>query len=139
MYVVGRVNQGIRRAMRVGLRPWGLSVQQYTTLSILAARPDLSNAQLARRALVTPQSMLEILAMLERRGLVQRRADPTHGQILRATLTPAGNALLKTADPAVEEIHAQIFDGLSAPERAAAERALRRAMGRLSSAGQPND
>ena len=133
MYVVGRVNQGIRRAMRVGLRPWGLSVQQYTTLSILAARPDLSNAQLARRALVTPQSMLE------RRGLVQRRADPTHGQILRATLTPAGNALLKTADPAVEEIHAQIFDGLSAPERAAAERALRRAMGRLSSAGQPND
>ena len=26
MYVVGRVNQGIRRAMRVGLRPWGLSV-----------------------------------------------------------------------------------------------------------------
>jgi len=139
MYVVGRVNQGIRRAMRVGLRPWGLSVQQYTTLSILAARPDLSNAQLARRALVTPQSMLEILAALERRGLVQRRADPTHSQILRATLTPTGHALLKTADPAVEEIHAQIFDGLSVAERAAAERALRRAMGRLSSAAQPKD
>ena len=83
--------------------------------------------------------MLEILAMLERRGLVQRRADPTHGQILRATLTGAGHALLKTADPAVEEIHAQIFDGLSAPERAAAERALRRAMARLSSGAQPKD
>src|SRR5207302_776665 len=33
----------------------GISVQEYTTLSVLRARPGLSNAQLARRALLQNQ------------------------------------------------------------------------------------
>jgi hypothetical protein len=53
---------------------------------VLRARPGLSNAQLARRSLVAPQS---ILAKLERRGLVGREVDPGHGRILRATPTEA--------------------------------------------------
>lgn len=83
-YVVGRVNQGIRREMRARLAQWKLSVQEFTTLSVLSTRPGLSNAQLARRALVTPQSMIEILSKLERRGLVRREVDPDHARILRS-------------------------------------------------------
>src|SRR5919206_377822 len=73
IYMVGRVNQGIRREMRARLSQCELSVAEYTTLSVLAARPELSNAQLSRRALVTPQSMIEILGQLEERGLVRRK------------------------------------------------------------------
>jgi len=53
-YVIGRVDHGIRREMRRRLTDHGLSVQQYTALSVLRSRPGLSNAQLARRSLVTP-------------------------------------------------------------------------------------
>jgi DNA-binding MarR family transcriptional regulator len=81
IYIVGRVNQGVRREMRARLAPLNLSVQEYTALSVLRARPGLSNAQLARRSLVTPQSMIEILAKLERRGLVKRAVDPEHARI----------------------------------------------------------
>src|ERR1700692_4871710 len=107
LYVVGRVNQGIRREMRERLAEWDLSVQEYTALSVLQTRPGLSNAQLARRALITPQSMIEILAKLERRTLVARQVDPGHRLILRATLTPAGQELLKAADPAIRAIQDQ--------------------------------
>ena len=45
-----------------------LSLNQYTTLSVLDQRGGLSNAQLARRSLVSPQSMNEVLLALEQRG-----------------------------------------------------------------------
>jgi DNA-binding MarR family transcriptional regulator len=113
IHVVGRLNQGIRREMRTGLRELGLSVQEYSALAILRARPGLSNAELARRALVAPQSMLEILAKLEHRGLARRSVDPGHGRILRAVLTPAGHDLLARADPAIEAIQDRLFEHVS--------------------------
>jgi DNA-binding MarR family transcriptional regulator len=133
IYMVGRVNQGIRREMRARLRDCELSVAEYTTLSVLAARPELSNAQLARRALVTPQSMIEILAQLEARGLVQRQVDPAHGRILRATLTPKGHEVLDTATPGVDALNEELFAGVPARAREAALRAMRKAMENLSS------
>jgi DNA-binding MarR family transcriptional regulator len=133
IYMVGRVNQGIRREMRARLSECELSVAEYTTLSVLAARPELSNAQLARRALVTPQSMIEILGQLERRGLVRRQVDPDHGRILRATLTERGHDVLATATPGVDALNEELFAGVPARERRAALAAMRAAMENLSS------
>jgi len=132
IYVVGRVNQGIRKQMRTCLAQWGLSVQEYTTLSVLSARPGLSNAQLARRALVTPQAMIEILAKLENRNLVRREVDPSHGRILRAELTPEAEALLGEADPAIHAIQDELLKSVPEDERLAAIRAMRTAMTNLS-------
>jgi DNA-binding MarR family transcriptional regulator len=132
MYIVGRVNQGIRREMRARLAQWSLSVQEYTTLSVLDARPGLSNAQLARRALVTPQSMIEILGKLERRGLVQREVDPDHRRILRAELTPDGSDLLREADPRIQAIQDAMLESVPEAERVAAMRAMHVAMRNLS-------
>jgi DNA-binding MarR family transcriptional regulator len=133
IYMVGRVNQGIRREMRARLSECELSVAEYTTLSVLAARPELSNAQLSRRALVTPQSMIEILGQLERRGLVQRAVDPDHGRILRATLTPKGHEVLAIATPEVAALNEELFAGVPANQRRAAQAAMRAAMENLSS------
>ena len=132
IYMVGRVNQGIRREMRIRLSRWNLSVQEYTTLSVLDARPGLSNAQLARRALVTPQSMIEILAKLEVRGLVRREVDPDHGRILRAELTHAGRELVCAADPQIQAIQDEMLALVPGQDRAAAMRAMRTAMAHLS-------
>jgi DNA-binding MarR family transcriptional regulator len=115
VYVVGRVNQGVRRGLQARLTRWQLSISEYTVLSVLEARPDLSNAQLARRSLVTRQSMTRIIASLERRGLVTRRTDPSHGRILRAGLTPAARKLLEALAPAVRELQDEMLADV-APE-----------------------
>lgn len=137
IYVVGRVNQGITRQLRSALSAFGLSVQEYTALSVLQARPGLSNAQLARRALVTPQSMIEILAKLEARGLVARQVDPDHGRILRAGLTGDGAALLARADPAATAVQDDVFRAVSERDRKALMRGMHSAMLRLSA--EPED
>ncbi len=136
IYVVGRLNQGITRELRAVLREWDLSVQEYTSLSALELRPGLSNAQLARRALVTPQSMLEILGRLESRGLLRRNIDPTHGRVIRNELTDSGRQVLEAAAPQVDQLQDRIFAGLSPAQRKSVTAALSTAMSRLSTRGR---
>jgi DNA-binding MarR family transcriptional regulator len=114
------------------LRRWDLSVQDYTALSVLRSRPGLSNAQLARRTLVSPQSMLEILARLEQRGLLAREVDPAHKRVLRAQLTVAGTTLLDAADPSVQRLQDQVFAGVTSAQRRSMMAALGTAMRHLS-------
>ena len=132
VYVIGRVNQGVRRELQARLARWQLSIPEYTTLSVLEARPDLSNAQLARRSLITRQSMTRIIASLERRGLVTRRADPSHGRILRAGLTPAARKLLDALAPAVAELQDEMLADVEPEHREIMLAAMLSCMRRLS-------
>ena len=124
LYLVGRIDRVVRRAMGTVLEAQGLSVNQYATLSVLDRRSGLSNAQLARRALVSPQSMNEVLLALEQRGLVRRRAHPDHGRILQARLTAKGRTLLARCDAEVHQVEARMVSGLSEDEQAALRGAL---------------
>ena len=139
IYAVGRVNQGILREMRARLAAFPLSVQEYTTMSVLAARPGLSNAQLARRALVAPQSMIEIVAKLEGRKLVRRRVDPGNARVLRAELTSSGRALVGRADPVIAEVEKHVLGALPADERDAVVNGMLRVMRELSGGGHDRE
>ena len=132
VYLVGRVSQGVRRELRRRLEPFGLSVPELTALSVLQRRPGLSNAQLARRSMITPQSMNDVVAALERRGLMERRGDPAHRGILRARLTPAGRRLLRAVEPVVEGLQEEVLADVPEGEREVVVRALLSAMARLS-------
>jgi DNA-binding MarR family transcriptional regulator len=131
LYVIGRVNQGIRREMRKRLAGWDLSLPEYTALSVLEDRPGLSNAQLSRRSLITPQSMIEVLGALEARDLVRRDVDPAHARVLRAALTPAGRELLASVKPAVAALEDQLLEGVPPRQRAVVLAALTTMMDRL--------
>ncbi len=132
-YVIGRVDQGVRREMRRRLEPFGLSVPEYTALSILDAVPGLSNAQLARRSLITPPAMLEVLASLERRGLVERHNDPAHARIRRAELTEEGTRTLRASSREVDHLSDELLDAVPADDRDAVRRGLVAVMNRLTS------
>jgi len=131
-YVIGRVEQGVRRELRARLGPLALSVPDVTTLSVLRGRSGLSNAQLARRALTTPQSMIEVLASLERRGLVVRRADAANARIMRAELTDPGRRLLARADAVVAKLEDELLAAVSPDAREQVRAALLSAMAELS-------
>ena len=124
LYLVGRIDRVVRRHINDAVKGRGLSVNQYTTLSVLDRRSGLSNAQLARRALVSPQSMNEVLLTLERRGLVRRRAHPEHGRILQTRLTAKGRRLLAACDAEVHQVEARMIGDLSPGEQAALRHGL---------------
>ncbi len=116
-YVIGRLDRALRRQLDERIGEHGLTTLQYTTLSVLRARSGLSNARLARRALMTPQSMSEVLARLEVRGLIRREPDPDHGRILRVELTAAGHEALEACDRVVDDIEATMLGPLGEGDR----------------------
>ena len=112
-YVVARLHRAIRRGIQERLAPHGLSVSQYTALSVLRNRPGLSNAQLARRTFVTPQAMNEVVASLEEAKLIKREVDLNHKRILRARLTARGNRIFERLDAEIGDLEEQMLAGLS--------------------------
>jgi DNA-binding MarR family transcriptional regulator len=112
-YLVGRLDRLLRRRLGDALARHGLTLAEYTALSVLRSRPGLSNAQLARRTLITPQSMNEVLAHLVGLGLVSRRPDPDHARVLRTELTAAGKRTLAAANRTVAAIEREMLSGLT--------------------------
>jgi DNA-binding MarR family transcriptional regulator len=136
-YVVGRLDRALRREIGALVAPHGLTVPQYTALSILRDRAGLSNAQLARRSYVTPQSMNEVIAKLERDGLVARSPAANHGRVLEMTLTRAGHDVLQRCEDAVTEMESRMLADLDDDARAQLLKALKDCVHRLG-AGLPD-
>jgi DNA-binding MarR family transcriptional regulator len=115
-YVIGRLDHVLRRRIAELVEPHGLTVSQYTALSVMRSRPGLSNAQLARRALITPQSMNEVLAQLTTRKLIRRHPDPAHGRAIRTDLTAHGEHVLGECDREVDALEDDLLAGMHVSE-----------------------
>lgn len=112
-YLFGRLNRVLRKRLGEVLRPFDVSVAQYTTLSVLHVRGNLSNAELAKRAFITPQAMNEVMQGLEARKLVSRRPSSSHGRIVQLLLTRRGLDLLDECNRAALQLEQWMLAGLS--------------------------
>src|SRR5579871_5807686 len=117
-YCLKRAQHALRTRMDRALRPLGLTAPQYAVLSAIELDPGVSNAALARAAFVTPQSMQGIVGNLERLELLNRRADPAHGRILRGELTTRGRRVLRQAHARAGEIESVMTASLRPDETA---------------------
>ena len=124
-YVMGRLDLALRRSLSEGLASVGVTLPQYTALSVLRDRGALSNAQLARRVLITPQSTIKVIAALEAKGLITRVPDPDHGRILRTLLTPNGHDVLDACDRVATEVEAKMLEELTSDQREALHAGLK--------------
>jgi DNA-binding MarR family transcriptional regulator len=113
-YALKRAAAALRAAMDAELRGHGLSVPQYACLELLAQRPGLSNAELARGAFVTRQAMHQLLAGLRAAGLVTGDGE---GRGTRLALTTAGAERLARASGAVAAVQERMLASLSPGER----------------------
>jgi DNA-binding MarR family transcriptional regulator len=112
-YAIGRLERAVRLRLAEVTRRFGLTVAQYTALSVLHARGELSNAQLARRSFVTPQAMNEIVKALATAGIVAQRPHARHGRIVQIRLTPQGEGALARCDAAVHRVERAMLARLS--------------------------
>ena len=120
------MDRTIRRALEDLIRDQAVTVLGYTALTVLAARPGLSNAQLARRSFMTPQGMNQALAVLTERGLVDRRPDELNRRVQRLELTPKGAEVVEICAERVERFEQQLLAALTVDERAELNSLLRR-------------
>jgi DNA-binding MarR family transcriptional regulator len=128
IYAIGRLDRAIRRELRLRLaKELDLTVPQFTALTVLRSRSGLSNAQLARRSLVTPQAMQEVIAALEARGLIERTQAAHHQRILQTKLTAEGRRIARRGDRIVDELEGLMLVGVSPAEHRRFLASVRRA------------
>jgi DNA-binding MarR family transcriptional regulator len=120
------------------LRPAGLTPIQYMVLSILSRRGTWSTAELARRFQIAPQSMTEIVAVLQKKTLVARSKSLAHGRIVNIRLTAAGIRRLDRCNLAVDRLERAVFADLDAGELAQFRDSLGTALLKFAAPGRKN-
>ena len=116
LYLVHVLTHATRARLDGALEPFGVSSFQFTVLSVIARNEGLSSAALSQRFHVTPQAMGELVQLLERKGLIQRKEDPKNRKILRLKLTVAGNEVWKATNAVVTAFEHTLFAGRSEAE-----------------------
>jgi DNA-binding MarR family transcriptional regulator len=116
IYLIRRAQLLVYTSLADCLREYKLTPMQYMLLSVSRQRGEMSSAELARRFAVTPQSINEMIAALQRKHLILRKTATEHRRILRISLTADGARLLRICDREVDQLENRLFDGLSGRE-----------------------
>lgn len=123
-YLLRQAANACRHRVERALADLDVTHPQFTLMTMLNAYPGLSSADIARLALLTPQTVSVIIANLERAGSIQRRPHSIHGRILQIELSQSGLRLLEQCRERVHAIEQQLAEGLSEHEEAAIRRWL---------------
>jgi len=118
-YLLRQAHQAFRAAAQPELGPLGLTLPQYSVLTVADAEPGLSGAGLARDSMLTPQTTNEIISLLVGAGLLERRPDARDKRLRRMFVTAAGRDLLARARPAVDAVERRMTASLSDADLAA--------------------
>ncbi len=120
-----RAQHALDLALDHELQALDLTPAQYTALAAIDSDPKLSNAELARQCHVTAQTMHRVVALLERDGMVARKAHPTHGRIQELSVTRKGHGALTKARKIVDKVESAFLSSASERDVKAATRVLR--------------
>jgi DNA-binding MarR family transcriptional regulator len=134
LYLIKQLELAVRAQLDEVLRPMAITPLQYTALTVLERRSDLSTAELARNAFVTDQSAADMVAVLEDRDLISRLPDPVDRRRRVLRLTSAGQALLDRTRGDVEAVETQMLAPLSPSEATSLRRYVSACRSALSSA-----
>ncbi|WP_037090199.1 MarR family winged helix-turn-helix transcriptional regulator [Rhizobium sp. 42MFCr.1] len=123
-YLLRQAAGGHRNRMDRALAHLSVTPPQFVVMTMIKAYPELSSADIARMALLTPQTVGVIIANLERAALIFRSPHPVHGRILRVSLTEKGSNLLAECRTQVQFLEEQLVAGFGEMEEATIRRWL---------------
>jgi DNA-binding MarR family transcriptional regulator len=124
-----------RLTLERALADLGITPPQFVVLTMLRAYPGLSGADLARVALLTPQTVGVIIRNLERDGAIRKTPHPVHGRVLQWTLTRRGGNLLDQCRRRANALERRLTAGLGAKGQATVRRWLSKIASELSQGG----
>src|SRR5688572_3860150 len=138
-FLLKSLQHTLRQTFDEALRKQGveLSFAQFAALFNLHSDPGVTGARLARRALVSAQTMNAALHALEHDGYIERRPHPSSRRADSWSLTDAGHAELARARRVGSTIFARMLGTFDAKEIAAFEDYLRRCIKALDEDPEP--
>ncbi|HEX7663346.1 MAG TPA: MarR family transcriptional regulator [Polyangiaceae bacterium] len=128
---INRASRALMRLHEGRLRPLGLGMSQLPVLIALESDGPLSQKDLAARARVEQPTMAEMLARLERDGVVERAPNPNDKRGSLTSLTRRTKTKLPKAKEALLRGEHDALAGLSAKEKTVLRELLERVVANL--------
>lgn len=117
------------------LKPLGFGVGQLPVLVTLAEGQVDTQRDLARMVHIEQPSMAQMLARMERDGLISRAADPADGRSSKVVLTAGTRERLRSACTTLFEGNREALDGFTNQEAEQLVSLLTRLIGNLDRLG----
>lgn len=136
LHLVKQVQYKAYVRLEAVLNPLDVTAVQFRILTTLSTRPDMSSAELARLYDVKPQTMIKQIALLETKGLIERRVSDANKRLLEVRLTDTGAATLKQLQKDTRALERQLLNTLDGEEQAALRGYLVRLLDSLSVADE---
>jgi DNA-binding MarR family transcriptional regulator len=123
---LNNTSRALLRLHDARLREFGFAMAQLPVLVALEDGDALPQKELARRAGIEQPSMVELIARMEKAGLVKRAPHPEDGRVSLISLTPRARKQVPKAKEALMHGEAEATHGLSTQERAQLRELLKR-------------
>lgn len=115
-HLISLAARGFARLSEARLRPLGFGVGHLPVLVALRDGRASTQRDLARFAKIEQPPMAQMLARMERDGLIRRAPDPADGRSSRITLTDVADARLPDAIAALLEGNREVLRGFTDEE-----------------------
>lgn len=130
-HLISLAARGFTRLSEARLKPLGFGVGQLPVLVALEEGRADTQRDLARFARVEQPPMAQMLARMERDGLIARTPDPADGRSSRIALTAAALARLPEAIDVLLQGNQEVLEGFSEAEAAQLIHLLQRVIANL--------
>lgn len=117
-HLISLAARGFVRLSETRLKPLGFGVGHLPVLVALRDGRASTQRDLARFAKIEQPPMAQMLARMERDGLIQRTPDPTDGPSSRVSMTQAAEARLPSAVAALLRGNREALSGFTDEEAA---------------------
>ena len=125
-FLVHEVARLLRRRFEDEARLFGFTLPQWRALAEISRNDGISQVALAGALDIDQMTVSGVVSRLEKRGLIERYADPNDSRAKLARLSPAGIDLLATSRTVGRRLHEDALGGLSATEREVMAKGLAR-------------
>ncbi|ATW04428.1 MarR family transcriptional regulator [Sphingorhabdus sp. YGSMI21] len=123
-YLLRQASAAVRQRLEQGFAAHHITLPQFTLLTMLKAYPGQSGAELARLAMLTPQTVNVITANLLKRGAIVRVRSGEDKRIFALSLTEQGARDLSACRAIADTVERQLLAGTSAADEAVIRRWL---------------
>jgi len=120
-----RIGYLLRRAQQLHVAAWSriasteISSVQFSILAVLHQRGEASQRELCDAVDLDRSTMADLVARMERRGLLERRRAADDARRNVVTLTEHGTAEYRRLDPLVVKVQESLVESMTAEEQAA--------------------
>ncbi|MEJ1353356.1 MAG: MarR family transcriptional regulator [Candidatus Sedimenticola sp. (ex Thyasira tokunagai)] len=114
------------------LRPYDITPEQFTLLSLLSDTDGLQQREIAELLFKDRPNVTRILEKLEKKGLVLRKKDPGDRRASRVHITSSGQERYTLLNEAASSFRSRAYRGLEAADKKRLKASLNQIMENLS-------